>query len=133
MHRVIRLLTVALVTAAFAPAAQAQVKTLTFTVGPISVPAYGVATQPTAAPSPGEDGYVVGMKAEIVDAKGVVQGRDKVMLHHIVFGKVGTPDATCGGGAERFYAEGEERLAFDLQTATATPTRAPTVGTSCTC
>ena len=46
--------------------------------------------------------------------KGVVQGRDKVMLHHIVFGKVGTPDATCGGAAERFYAEGEERLAFDL-------------------
>ena len=43
-----------------------------------------------------------------------MQGRDKVMLHHIVFGKVGTPDATCGGGAERFYAEGEERLAFDL-------------------
>ena len=42
-----------------------QVKTLTFTVGPISVPAYGVATQPAAAPSPGEDGYVVGMKAEI--------------------------------------------------------------------
>jgi plastocyanin len=114
MRRLIRLLPVALVAMAFAPTAQAQVKTLTFTVGPISVPAYGVATQPAAAPSPNEDGYVVGMKAEIVDARGVVQGRDKVMLHHIVFGKVGTPDATCGGGAERFYAEGEERLAFDL-------------------
>ena len=114
MRRLIRLLPVALIVAAFAPTAQAQVKTLTFTVGPISVPAYGVATQPASAPSPKEDGYVVGMKAEIVDAKGVVQGRDKVMLHHIVFGKVGTPDATCGGGAERFYAEGEERLAFDL-------------------
>ena len=114
MRRLIRLLPVALIAAAFVPTAQAQVKTLTFTVGPISVPAYGVATQPAAAPSPKEDGYVVGMKAEIVDSKGVVQGRDKVMLHHIVFGKVGTPDATCGGGAERFYAEGEERLAFDL-------------------
>jgi len=36
------------------------------------------------------------------------------MLHHIVFGKIGTPDATCGGSAERFYAEGEERLALRL-------------------
>ena len=30
------------------------------------------------------DGYVVGMDAEVVDATGRVQGRDKVMLHHIV-------------------------------------------------
>ncbi len=114
MRRPTRLLVVAVAAAAFAPAAQAEVKTVTYTVGPISVPAYGVATQPAFAPSPNEDGFVVGMKAEIVDASGAIQGRDKVMLHHIVFGKVGTPDATCGGSAERFYAEGEERLAFQL-------------------
>jgi hypothetical protein len=55
------------------------------------------------------DGYVVGMEAEVVDAQGRVQGRDKVMLHHIVFAKIGVPDYTCGGAAERFFAEGEER------------------------
>ena len=49
-----------------------------------------------------------------MDAHGRVQGRDKVMLHHIVFAKVGVPDYTCGGSAERFFAEGEERLALSL-------------------
>jgi len=54
------------------------------------------------------------MNAEVVDAAGRVQGRDKVMLHHIVFAKVGVPDYTCGGFTERFFAEGEERLALSL-------------------
>ena len=49
-----------------------------------------------------------------MDAAGKVQGRDKVMLHHIVFAKVGVPDYTCGGFTERFFAEGEERLALSL-------------------
>ena len=44
------------------------------------------------AESPKVDGYVVGMEAEVVDAQGRVQGRDKVMLHHIVFAKIGVPD-----------------------------------------
>ena len=89
-------------------------RTLTFTTGPISVEAYGVAQQPMLADSPAVDGYVVGMDAEVVDAAGKVQGRDKVMLHHIVFAKIGVPDYTCGGAAERFFAEGEERLALSL-------------------
>jgi plastocyanin len=66
------------------------------------------------AESPSVDGYVVGMEAEVVDAAGRVQGRDKVMLHHIVFAKIGVPDYTCGGFTERFFAEGEERLALSL-------------------
>jgi plastocyanin len=94
--------------------AQAKERTLTFTTPAISVPAYGVKQQPMYAESPSIDGYVVGMEAEVVDAAGRVQGRDKVMLHHIVFAKVGVPDYTCGGGAERFFAEGEERLALSL-------------------
>ena len=64
--------------------------------------------------SPAVDGYVVGMSAEVVDAAGRVQGRTSVMLHHIVFAKVGTPDYTCGGFTERFFAEGEERMALSL-------------------
>jgi plastocyanin len=95
--------------------AHAEERTLTFTTAAISVPAYGVAQQPLLAESPSTDGYVVGMEAEVVDANGDVQGRDKVMLHHIVFAKVGARDYTCNNqAAERFFAEGEERLALSL-------------------
>jgi hypothetical protein len=109
---------------AFAPSALAGEQTLTFTTGPIVVDAYGVATAPAAAQSPQVDGYVVGMTAEVVDAAGRVQGRDKVMLHHIVFGKVDARDATCPGSPERFYAEGEERLALKLPQGYGYPNRA---------
>ncbi|MGZ8783043.1 MAG: hypothetical protein ACXWZB_06050, partial [Gaiellaceae bacterium] len=115
MARISRLLIVAGVAALALPTlAHAEERTLTFTTPAISVEGYGVAQQPMLAESPKVDGYVVGMEAEVVDAQGRVQGRDKVMLHHIVFAKVGVPDYTCGGAAERFFAEGEERLALSL-------------------
>ncbi len=38
-----------------------------------------------------------------------------VMLHHVVFAKVRARDYTCPGSiAERFYAEGEERMVLAL-------------------
>ena len=115
MTRISRLLLVAMAAALASPAlAHAAERTLTFTTPAISVEGYGVAQQPMPAESPKVDGYVVGMEAEVVDAQGRVQGRDKVMLHHIVFAKLGVPDYTCGGAAERFFAEGEERLALSL-------------------
>jgi plastocyanin len=94
--------------------ARAEERTLTFTTGPISVPAFSVVQAPSSAKSPAVDGYVVGMSAEVVDAAGRVQGRDRVMLHHIVFAKIGVPDYTCGGFTQRFFAEGEERMALSL-------------------
>jgi plastocyanin len=94
--------------------ARAEERTLTFTTGPITVPAYSVVQAPMSARSPAVDGYVVGMDAEVVDAAGRVQGRDRVMLHHVVFAKVGVPDYTCGGFTQRFFGEGEERLALSL-------------------
>jgi plastocyanin len=113
--RIARLLIAAVAIALAVPAlALAQERTLTFTTGPISVEGFGVAQQPMLAKSPAVNGYVVGMEAEVVDAAGKVQGRDKVMLHHIVFAKLGVPDYTCGGAGERFFAEGEERLALSL-------------------
>ena len=115
MTRISRFLLVAIAAGLASPAlAHAEERTLTFTTPAISVEGYGVAQQPMPAESPKVDGYVVGMEAEVVDAQGRVQGRDKVMLHHIVFAKVGVPDYTCGGAAERFFAEGEERLALSL-------------------
>ncbi len=115
MARIARVLIVVAALALVVPAlAHARERTLTFTTAAISVPGYGVAQQPLPAASPAVDGYVVGMEAEVVDAAGKVQGRDKVMLHHIVFAKLGVPDYTCGGFTERFFAEGEERLALSL-------------------
>jgi plastocyanin len=118
------LLALAAVAAALPGSALAAERTLTFTTGPITVDGYGVAQKPILAESPKLDGYVVGMEAEVVDASGAVQGRDKVMLHHIVFAKVGVPDYTCGGFAERFFAEGEERLALKLPAGHGYPNRA---------
>jgi plastocyanin len=113
--RIARLVLAATAVSLIAPAlAQAREQTLVFTTGPISVEAFGVAQQTTFAQSPAVDGYVIGMEAEVVDAAGRVQGRDRVMLHHVVIAKIGAPDYTCGGGAERFFAEGEERLALSL-------------------
>ena len=115
MARIARLLIAVAAAALAVPAlAHAEELTLTFTTPAISVEGYGVAQQPMFAQSPSIDGYVVGMEAEVVDAAGRVQGRDKVMLHHIVFAKIGVPDYTCGGFTERFFAEGEERLALSL-------------------
>ncbi len=124
MRAIILLVTVA-AAALLAPGqARAGTKTLTFTTAAVVVPAYGVATAPMLVPSPQEDGYVVGLRAEVVDASGHVQGRRRVMLHHIVLAKLGTPDATCGGSTERFYAEGEERTQMRLPPGYGYPNRA---------
>ena len=134
MARIARLLIASLAASLASPAlAHAEERTLTFTTPAISVPAYGLAQQPMLAESPRVDGYVVGMEAEVVDVKGRVQGRDKVMLHHIVFAKLGVPDYTCGGAAERFFAEGEERLALSLPRGFGYANREPTTGASSTC
>jgi plastocyanin len=123
--RIVRLVLASLAAALAVPAlAHAEERVLTFTTGPISVEGYGVAQQPVLAESPKVDGYVVGMDAEVVDAAGRVQGRDKVMLHHIVVAKLGVPDFTCGGAAERFFAEGEERLALTLPAGYGYPNKA---------
>jgi plastocyanin len=65
------------------------------------------------------------MSAEVVDVAGNPVPMQDVMLHHVVFAKVGVPDYTCAGiedysgnasslRAERFYAEGEEHFALSL-------------------
>ena len=56
-----------------------------------------------------------------------------VMLHHVVFAKIGAPDATCtqftdydepvAAPVERFYAEGEERTTLDLPAGYGYPNR----------
>ena len=50
---------------------------------------FGVARDVQLAPSPKVDGYVVGMKASLVDVVGNAVPHTDVMLHHVVFAKLG--------------------------------------------
>jgi hypothetical protein len=105
--------------------AAAGVETMSFTAAPITVTKYEVARGVQLAPSPRVDGYVVGMSAEVVDVLGNPVAIQDVMLHHVVFAKLGVPDYTCSNiedysgeptpfQAQRFYAEGEENFALSL-------------------
>jgi Stress up-regulated Nod 19 len=98
--------------------AQAGVQTLVFRSQPITLKPFEVVQPTQLADSPKLDGYVVGMAADVVDAKGAVLPLNRVMLHHVVFAKLGVPDSTCAGRspipAERFYATGEERTKVQL-------------------
>ena len=126
MRLIARLLLLAgLALVAFPGQASASVETLTLTAAPITVTKYEVARGVQLAPSPNVDGYVVGMSAEVVDVLGNPVAMQDVMLHHVVFAKVGVPDYTCSNiedysgrpapfQAQRFYAEGEERYSLAL-------------------
>jgi plastocyanin len=99
----------------FGPAAEAGVQTLVFKTGPIDVTPYDAITKTLLIDSPSVDGYVTGMKADLVDADGKVVPNTQVMLHHVVFAKIGPSDYTCPGTyAQRFFAEGEEHYAMSL-------------------
>src|SRR5438128_293994 len=105
--------------------ASAAVESLVFDSAPITVTSYEVARGIQLAPSPKVDGYVVGMSAEVVDVLGNPVPMHDVMLHHVVFAKVGAPDYTCSSfqdysgksvpfPVQRFYAEGEEHFSLAL-------------------
>jgi hypothetical protein len=126
MRLALRLLLLAILAALVLPGrAAAGTETVVLETSPITVTAFEVARGVRLAPSPKVDGYVVGMSAEVVDLLGNPVPMQDVMLHHVVFAKVGVPDYTCQGiedysgntsklRAERFYAEGEEHFALSL-------------------
>jgi hypothetical protein len=102
---------------------------------PIAIGPYGVVQGEELIPSPATDGYVTGLSATLVDATGAEVPISHIMLHHIVFAKVGVPDATCKtftdldgntlpAFAQRFYAEGEERTTIDIPRGYGYPNRA---------
>ena len=125
MRRALGATLVALVCTA-TPAAATQT-TQTFRYGPIQIAPYGVDERDYVygIPSPQVDGYLTGGTARLVDAQGRPVSLARVMLHHVVFGKVMYPDLTCtsfrgyDGRAtpfpvQRFYAEGEEHTQLAL-------------------
>src|SRR5829696_4159535 len=130
-----RLLTLTLLALALLPAAPAaaEVQTLTYRVGPITVAPYQVRQNGLTVniPKPDVDGSIVAMKTDVVDADGSPVSIKRLMLHHIVFANIGATigakhDATCDAItgldsvskfpalAERFYAAGEERAQLRL-------------------
>lgn len=92
---------------------------------PITLQPFEVQQAVQLALSPDVDGYVVSLSADVVDLSGNAEPMGSVMLHHIVFAKIGTRDYTCGNlPAERFYAEGEEHAAMNLPAGYGYPNRA---------
>jgi type IV secretory pathway protease TraF len=78
-----------------AAVARADDQTLTFRSTSVTVGPYAVQQSTMLVPSPTVDGYVTGISADVVDQDGVSEPITHVMLHHIVFAKVGVPDLTC--------------------------------------
>src|SRR5205807_425611 len=113
--------------------AAAAEQTLTFTTKAIHVDPFAVARGTTGVPTPGVNGYVVGMTADIVDLNGETVPYARVMLHHVVFANVLHSDLTCptvtdfsGNSSpvpvERFWAEGEEHTPLALPAGYGYPT-----------
>ena len=107
------LLALALMIASAAQAqAKAQVKTYTLRYGPVSMGGFNVALPKAPVKAPGIDGYVTGMTASLVDARGRRITIRDVMLHHVVFHRVGRSGGRwpCSSPAgEPIYGTGEEK------------------------
>ena len=114
-----------LLLAAAAPSG-ATVQTKTFDY-PIDLKPLEVEQEYAMAPSPKVDGHIIGMNVDVVDPDGSPVPIQRMMLHHIVFLKVGDPNPNCGSTitgfdskptvpniAKPFYAAGEERQVFGL-------------------
>jgi len=99
------------------PGAQAQVPTaadgtqiLTYSIGPIQVtPGQNRISNRIIREKPSVDGWIVGIKPNLVYADGSVPKTNLVMFHHGVWLNLSRRDSTSAIGAERFFATGEEK------------------------
>ncbi|MEA2449630.1 MAG: hypothetical protein QOG63_1562 [Thermoleophilaceae bacterium] len=122
MKRIYRgLALAAIVVAALVAAAPASaaVKTDTFRY-PVTVKGYQVRQSISPAEHPHVDGFITAMSADIVDEDGTPVPINRLMLHHIVFAKLGDPSSQCAqytpfdasqklpGLAQPLFGEGEE-------------------------
>jgi plastocyanin len=104
-------------------------QTFTCQLGPVVVAPYQVLTRELLfnPPKPMVDGHITDMRVDVTNKDGTKVPISRLMLHHIVFSKLGRRDPTCGNAftgwdsrtllpnaAERFYAAGEERAVMSL-------------------
>ena len=98
------------------PSAEAAIERVVVRQGPLAVSPYEVrytdrTTRPVEAPK--REGYIVRMRARVVDAAGQPIPVQRVMLHHIVYKVKGRRDPVCGG-RESFYGTGEENQSLSF-------------------
>jgi plastocyanin len=115
---------VALLLAALAGPAGAAEQTKSFDY-PVTMDPFEV-EQAQAIQGPEIDGYVTRMSVDVVDANGKAVPINRVMLHHIVFAKLGVKHPACDtltafdektklpAAGEPIYAAGEERQVMEL-------------------
>jgi plastocyanin len=111
-------LPVLLAVAAFAPIAEAKLRTFEFRHGPLRIEPYavrytGAGNAPRHVRTPKVNGYIVRMRATVVDRRGRRLPVRRVMLHHVLFKNIGRfrgdrREPLCGHRGESFYGTGEE-------------------------
>src|SRR4051812_23914083 len=115
--------------------ASAEQKTETFRY-PVEVNGYQVRQEIAPAQHPNVDGFITAMSVDIVNADGTPVPIQRLMLHHIVFAKLGSGNPQCpqftGFDAKQkfpglvtpFYGAGEERNKLVLPAGYGLPTKA---------
>ena len=122
------LLTLALALVAAAPAS-AALKTYKLRMGPVTMGGYQVKQNTDYVKAPDVNGYIVGMKATVVDKKGRAIPIQRIMLHHVLFVNRGVKDGDRHDGAcpqlprERFFGTGEENQVLRLPAGHGIPIR----------
>jgi plastocyanin len=97
-----------------ATSASAALRHYKLRFGPIKLSGYQVRQNSDQVETPKVDGYIVRMRAHVVDKRGRDIPIQRVMLHHVLFTNLGSRDGQLHDGAcpgvprERFYGTGEE-------------------------
>ena len=113
-----------LLLALFATPAMAESVTKSFD-HPVSMDPFEV-EQAATVQNPGIEGFITRMSVDVVNPDGTQVPINRVMLHHIVFAKLGVKHPSCDtitafdektklpGAGEPMYAAGEERQVLEL-------------------
>jgi hypothetical protein len=115
MSRMLRVgLSLALATLALgavpSSAAAGDVQRLDYQVGPLQItPGQNRIAYRAVTEKPPVDGWIVGIKPNLVYADGTVPKTNLVMFHHGVWLNLSGSDSTSPGVPERFFATGEEK------------------------
>jgi plastocyanin len=128
VRRLLLLITAAWIAALLSGSTPALAATHTQTFDyPVSMEPYQVRQEYGLIERPNVDGFITRMSVDVVDPDGTPVPIKRLMLHHIVFAALGTPDHMCnsftgfdsrtfpgGNFSEPIYGAGEERNALVL-------------------